>query len=75
MSLEEYLKVADNLISNFSKSTELQDAHKNKPHVIFDIWDASNDGQISLREYKEFWVCQSCQSYPQTKKLQWNIEL
>jgi hypothetical protein len=31
--------------------------------VIFGILDASNDGQISLREYKQFWVCQSCQSY------------
>ena len=63
MSLEEYLKVADNLISNFYNSTELQDAHKNKASVIFGILDASNDGQISLREYKQFWVCQSCQSY------------
>jgi hypothetical protein len=31
--------------------------------VIFSIWDASNDGQISIREYKQFWVCQSCPSY------------
>jgi len=54
VSLEEYLKVADNLISNFSNSTELQDAHKNKANVRFDILDASNDGQISLREYKQF---------------------
>ena len=63
MSLEEYLKVADNLISNFSNSTELQDAHKNKANVRFDILDASNDGLISIREYKQFWVCSSCQSY------------
>ena len=54
VSLEEYLKVADNLISNFYNSTELQDAHKNKANVIFSIWDASNDGQISIREYKQF---------------------
>jgi hypothetical protein len=53
VSLEEYLKVADNLISNFSDSTELQDAHKNKASVIFGIVDASNDCQISLREYKQ----------------------
>jgi len=63
VSLEEYLKVADNLISNFSNSTELQDAHKNKANVIFGILDASNDGQISLIKYKQFWVCQSCKSY------------
>ncbi len=54
MSLEEYLKVADNLMSKFYNSTELQDAHKNKANVIFGILDASNDGQISLREYKQF---------------------
>lgn len=63
MSLEEYLKVADNLISNFYNSTALQDAHKNKANVISDILDASNDRQISLREHKQFWVCQSWQSY------------
>jgi len=63
VSLEEYLKVADNLISNFSDSTELQDAHKNKASVIFGIVDASNDCQISLREYKQLWVCQSCPPY------------
>ncbi|MEG4169325.1 MULTISPECIES: EF-hand domain-containing protein [unclassified Microcoleus] len=56
VSLEEYLKVADSSISNFSDSTELQDAHKNKANVIFDILDASNDGQISLREYQQFCV-------------------
>jgi len=54
VSLEEYLKVADNLISNFGNSTELQDAHNNKANVIFGILDASNDGQISLREHKKF---------------------
>jgi hypothetical protein len=31
--------------------------------VIFGILDASNDGQISLIKYKQFWVCQSCKSY------------
>jgi hypothetical protein len=31
--------------------------------VIFGILDASNDCQISLSEYKQFWVCQSCPSY------------
>lgn len=56
VSLEEYLKVADSSISNFSNSTVLQDAHKNKANVIFDILDASNDGQISLTEYKQFCV-------------------
>jgi juvenile hormone diol kinase len=56
VSLDEYLKVADNSISNFSNSTALQDAHKNKANVIFDILDASNDGQISLTEYKQFCV-------------------
>jgi hypothetical protein len=54
VSLEEYLNVADNLISNFSNSTEVQDAHKNKVNVIFGILDASNDCQISLSEYKQF---------------------
>lgn len=63
VSLEEYLQVADNLISNFSNSTELQDAHKNKTNVILGILDASNNCQISLREYKQFWVCPSCPSY------------
>ena len=75
VSLKEYLKVADNLISNFSNFTELQDAHKNKANVIFGILDANNDDLISLREYKQFWVCQSCPSYQYTPKLQWNIEL
>ena len=75
VSLEEYLKVGDNLISNFSNSTELQDAHKNKANVILGILDASNDDLISLIEYKQFWVCQSCQSYQYTQKLQGNIEL
>ncbi|MBD2525725.1 EF-hand domain-containing protein [Nostoc sp. FACHB-133] len=56
VSLEEYLKVADNSISNFSNSAALQDAHKNKANVIFDILDASNDGKISLIEYQEFCV-------------------
>jgi len=56
VSLEEYLKVADNSISNFSNSTELQEAHKAKANVIFDILDASNDGQISLVEYKQFCI-------------------
>ena len=48
MSLQEYLKVADNLISNFSNSTELQDAHKDKANVIFGILDASNDVKLAL---------------------------
>lgn len=56
VSLEEYLKVAENSISKFSNSTELQDAHEKKANAIFDILDASNDGQISLREYKQFCV-------------------
>ncbi|MFP5272808.1 EF-hand domain-containing protein [Coleofasciculus sp.] len=56
VSLEEYLKVADSSISNFSNSTELQDAHKNKADLIFGVLDASNNGQISLVEYKQFCV-------------------
>ena len=56
VSLEEYLKVADSSISNFSNSTELQNAHTAKANVIFDILDASNDGQISLREYQQLCV-------------------
>lgn len=56
VSLEEYLKVAESSISNFTNSTVLQDAHKNKANVIFGILDASNDGQISLTEYKQFCV-------------------
>ncbi|MGB8690664.1 MAG: EF-hand domain-containing protein [Microcoleus sp.] len=56
VSLEEYLKVADTSISNFCNSTVLQEAHQNKATVIFDILDASNDGQISLAEYKQFFV-------------------
>ncbi|MGK7923194.1 MAG: EF-hand domain-containing protein [Trichodesmium sp.] len=56
VSLEEYLKVADNSINNFSNSTELQEAHKAKANAIFDILDASNDGQISLVEYKQFCI-------------------
>ncbi|WP_016953756.1 EF-hand domain-containing protein [Anabaena sp. PCC 7108] len=48
--------MADNSISNFSNSALLQEAHKNKANVIFDILDASNDGQISLIEYQEFCV-------------------
>ena len=56
VSLEEYLKVADSSISNFANSTVLQDAHKNKANLIFGILDASNDGQISLTEYKQFCV-------------------
>ena len=54
VSLEEYLKVADNLIRKFYNPTELQDAHKNKANVIFGILDASNDTLISLREYRQF---------------------
>ncbi|MCT7971507.1 EF-hand domain-containing protein [Laspinema olomoucense] len=50
------MKVAETSISNFSKSAVLQDAHKSKAHVIFGILDASNDGQISLTEYKQFFV-------------------
>ena len=56
VSLEEYLNLADSSISNFPNSTVLQDAHKNKADVIFNILDASNDGQISLREYQQFCV-------------------
>jgi len=54
VSLEEYLKVADSSISNFSNSTVLQDAHNAKANVIFDILDGSNDGQISMIEYQQF---------------------
>ena len=42
------MKVADNLISNFYNSTELQDAHKDKANVIFGILDASNDVKLAL---------------------------
>jgi EF-hand domain pair len=54
VALEEYLEVADRSISDFANSTSLQDAHMAKAKAIFDILDASNDGQISLREYKIF---------------------
>ena len=54
VSLEEYLKLADSLISKFSHSAVLQDALTAKTNVIFSILDASNDGQISLIEYKQF---------------------
>ncbi|MBR8834917.1 MAG: EF-hand domain-containing protein [Stigonema ocellatum SAG 48.90 = DSM 106950] len=56
VSLEEYLKVADNSITNFSDSTVLQDTHTAKANVIFDVLDANNNGQISLSEYKQFCV-------------------
>ena len=56
VSLEEYLKVAENSISNFSNSSELQEAHDQKANAIFEILDASNDGQISLIEYQQFCV-------------------
>jgi len=56
VSLEEYLKVAESLISNFTNSTELQDAYRAKTNAVFGILDASNDGQISIDEYKQFCV-------------------
>lgn len=56
VSLEEYLNVADSSIINFYNSTGLQDAHTAKANVIFSILDASNYGQISLIEYKQFCV-------------------
>jgi len=54
VSLEEYLKVAQNSINNFSTSTELQNAHTAKANVIFDVLDANNNGQISKSEYQQF---------------------
>lgn len=56
VTLDEYLKVAENSIANFFDSVELQEAHENKANVIFDILDSSNDDQISLTEYKQFCV-------------------
>lgn len=54
VSLEEYLKVADISITNFSNSTKLQEAHTNKANEIFEILDANHDGQITISEYKQF---------------------
>ncbi|MBD2607921.1 EF-hand domain-containing protein [Scytonema hofmannii FACHB-248] len=56
VSLEEYLKVVENSINNFSNSTELQNAHTAKANVIFDILDANNNDQISKSEYNHFFV-------------------
>ncbi|MEQ9621584.1 EF-hand domain-containing protein [Coleofasciculus chthonoplastes] len=54
VSLEEYLKVAENSINNFWKIPRLQNAHTNKANMIFDILDANNNGQISQSEYEQF---------------------